>query len=119
MMTTDRVFDRLEEAALGALDDYMEYRGYAGQNPDVYKRARLGMPVLSTYGRVRGTRANERQLDMLERRMASGDVVLPERAPLAAVTGQTDTDAETLDTNPEPTTEAAGRNGARKRERKS
>lgn len=70
----DRVFVQLEEAALGALADYHAYRTYQGDNPDYYKRARLGIPVLSTYGRVRGTRANERQLDIIERRIASGDM---------------------------------------------
>ncbi len=29
--------------------------------------------MLGTYGRVRGTRANEKQLDILERRIASGE----------------------------------------------
>lgn len=80
---TDRVFARLEDAAMGALDDYLAYRAYQGENPDYYKRARIGIPVLSTYGRVRGTRANERQLDVLERRIASGEVIPDSRASLA------------------------------------
>lgn len=73
----DVVYDRLGEAALAALKDYMAYHAYQGENPNFYKRARLGMPVLSTYGRVRGTRANERQLDLIERRFASGDLTAP------------------------------------------
>lgn len=81
--TTDRVFERLEDAALGALDDYMAYRAYQGDNPNYYKRARIGIPVLSTYGRVRGTRANERQLGLLERRFASGSVIEESAGPLA------------------------------------
>ncbi len=77
------MFERLGEAALGALDDYMAFRAYQGSNPDYYRRARLGIPVLSTYGRVRGTRANERQLQMLERRIASGEVLPAEALALS------------------------------------
>lgn len=114
--TSDRVFERLEDAALGALDDYMEYRTYAGQNPDYYKRARLGIPVLSTYGRVRGTRANERQLALLERRIASGEVVPETPAALAAPQDQQDTGNSGVDA---PAADQASAVGARKGGRKS
>ena len=84
----DPVFHRLEEAALGAIDDYMAFRAYQGINPDYYKRARIGIPVLSTYGRVRGTRANERQLDLIERRIASGDILPLDATALADQSSQ-------------------------------
>jgi hypothetical protein len=73
-MMSDPVYEKLEQAALGALEDYHAYRTYQGENPKYLERARLGIPVLSTYGRVRGTRANERQLALIERRFTSGDV---------------------------------------------
>ncbi len=88
MIVNDRVFERLEEAALAALDDYMAYRTYQGENEGYYKKARLGIPVLSTYGRVRGTRANERQLAIIESRLASGEMIVGDRPALAGQSGQ-------------------------------
>lgn len=107
MVSNDQVFDRLEAAAIGALDDYMSYRAYQGENPDYYKRARMGIPVLSTYGRVRGTRANERQLDILERRFASGEAGDGQAMALA---GQSDhaLPAVSVLPNAHATDEAAG-----------
>ena len=82
--TSDRVYQRLEEEALGALDDYRAFRTYQGDNPVYFKRARIGVVVLSTYGRVRGTRANERALSLMERR-ASSEMSLPAPSTLAAL----------------------------------
>lgn len=85
----DQVFDKLNIAALAALDDYMAYRAYQGTNPESFQRAKLGMPVLSTYGRVRATRANERALDMMARR-ASGEMATESQAALEPPTAQQD-----------------------------
>lgn len=91
MASTDTVFPKLEQAAHAALDDYLAFHAYQGSNQEYFKRARLGMPVLSTYGRVRGTRANERALDMMGQRLASGQVVPQAMPALAGVSGQQDT----------------------------
>lgn len=87
-MTSDPVFERMETAALGALDDYLQYRQTRSDGD--YRAARLGVPVVSGYAKVRGTRANERQLDIIERRFASGGAVPQGPAALAGDTGQQD-----------------------------
>lgn len=116
------IVTELEEASRAALEDYHAYRTYQGSNSEYFRKARLGVGVMSVYARVRGTRANERALDLMAHRMmgggASGGVVTEGPGVLALDNSQPVlqiplTDAEDAATG-EPETGTARKTGGKR-----
>lgn len=93
----DVVFDRMTDAALAALDNFMAYHAYQGDNPKYRERVEKSTPYLSAYSRVRATKANERQLDLIAMRLASGApaLELPAALDLSAADEPKDTGRST------------------------
>lgn len=112
----DPVFDALEDRAVRYLDVIDEFLTYSGGDRSYYHRARVAAGQFSAYAKLRGTRANERQLALLERRIASGEVVPATPAALAAPQDQQDTGNSGVDA---PAADQASAVGARKGGRKS
>lgn len=70
--TVSDVLKAFEDEALGWLEELRAYRVYQGQNPEYKAKAKIGVGAIGAYVRLRATMANEKQIQLIERRMDDG-----------------------------------------------
>lgn len=68
------VLTEFEETALLGAKKVREFLNYEGDNKQYMNRAKVGAVAMGSYARLRATLANERQLELIERRIKAIDV---------------------------------------------
>lgn len=63
------VIGEFEETALMGCRAVREFLTYQGDNRTYLNRAKAGAVAMGAYARLRATRANERQIDLIEKRL--------------------------------------------------
>lgn len=81
----DDVLREFEDAARMGCRAVREFLTYQGDNKAYLNRAKVGAVSMGSYARLRATIANERQIDLIQRRLAErGDSDEPVRVLPAA-----------------------------------
>lgn len=68
----DKLMDDFEEAAVRGVDAIKRYFAYLGNDPEYFKRAKVGAMTVSAYARLRATETNRMALSLMASK-ASGD----------------------------------------------
>ena len=67
-MAKDEVLGEFESTALLGAKKVREFLNYQGENKDYLHKAKVGAMTMGSYSRLRATMANERALDLQERK---------------------------------------------------
>ncbi len=70
--TLDRLVDAIVPEAVEWVAQLRAYRTYQGKDPEYFRKARIGLGVVSTAVRLCATRENARTNDLIAQRLLDG-----------------------------------------------